>query len=89
VLLIGEGVLFLGEGEQQVDRIYSQVMEKGKVYNVRVDAWHSIVLTRDGSVPIVENRDTCKDNSDYSPLSLELKSRILETSKWVQPSEWG
>jgi mannose-6-phosphate isomerase-like protein (cupin superfamily) len=88
VLLRGKGLLFLGEGERFVERIFSQVMEPGKIYNVRQNTWHSIVLSRDGSVLLVENQNTGKKNTDYSPLLPQHHQLILEIARRDQPGEW-
>jgi ureidoglycolate hydrolase len=88
VLLKGQGVLFLGEGEPQVERLHSRVMEIGKIYNIKKNAWHTIVLSRDASVLIVENRDTDRHNSEYSPLQPAHRAFVLETARREQPAYW-
>jgi ureidoglycolate hydrolase len=88
VLLKGQGVLFIGEGEPQVERLHPQVMEIGKIYNIKKNAWHTIVLSRDASVLIVENRDTDKHNSEYSPLQPTQRAFVLETARREQPACW-
>ena len=80
VLLKGQALLFLGEGETHLEQLYPQSMEPGKVYNVKRSVWHTIVLSRDGSVLIVENRNTSKENSDYSPLTSGQRSLIVEVA---------
>jgi ureidoglycolate hydrolase len=76
VLMRGEGVLFVGEGEPEVKKLYSQAMKQGVIYNVKPHTWHTIELTRDASVLIVENADTGEKNSQYSDLSPELQKFI-------------
>ena len=87
VLIKGQGILFLGEGELQVKNIFPQVLEPYKMYNVKRNVWHTVVLSRDGSVLIVENRNTSKDNSDYFPLNSEQKSLIVKVAQREQ-SDW-
>jgi ureidoglycolate hydrolase len=82
VLLSGQGVLILGGNGAQVDCIDSQVMEPGKIYNVKCNAWHTILLSRDASVLLVENRDTGKHNSEYAPLSQEQRRLIQEKARY-------
>ncbi|MBN2385646.1 MAG: hypothetical protein JXB85_01405 [Anaerolineales bacterium] len=84
VLLRGQAVLFLGEGEPQVEVLHSQGMDPGVIYNIKKNVWHTIVMSRDASVLIVENRDTGKQNSQYSPLQPEHKRLILETARRAQ-----
>jgi hypothetical protein len=81
VLIRGDGILFIGEGEQQIEKIVSQVMEAGKIYNVKQHVWHTVVLSRSGSVLIVENCNTSRDNSDYFSLDLEQRHLILKTAQ--------
>ena len=88
VLIKGQGILFLGEGKSQVEKIHPQVLEPGKIYNVKRGVWHTIVLSQDGSVLIVENQNTRKENSDYFHLLLEHKRLILETAEREQPDCW-
>jgi ureidoglycolate hydrolase len=80
VMLRGQGILFLGEGETQIQKVHSQVMEPGKIYNVKRSVWHTVVLSQDGSVLIVENRNTNRDNSSYSLLNSYQRRTIIETS---------
>jgi mannose-6-phosphate isomerase-like protein (cupin superfamily) len=87
VLIKGKGILFLGEGEARIDKIESQVMESGRIYNVKQGVWHTVVLSRDGSVLIVENRNTCRENSDYSLLEPEQHKSLVEIAQREQ-SDW-
>jgi ureidoglycolate hydrolase len=80
VLTRGEGVLFVGEGEPEVKKLFPQVMEQGVIYNVKPHTWHTIELDRDASVLIVENADTGEKNSEYCDLSPELKQFIRSNS---------
>lgn len=87
VLIKGQGILFLGEGDESVVRIHPQVMEPGKIYNVKQRVWHSVVLSRDGSVLIVENKNTSEENSNYFALNPSQCSEIVEVSRREQ-SDW-
>jgi hypothetical protein len=87
VLIKGQGILFLGEGNESVVEIHIQVLEPGKIYNVKKTIWHSVVLSNDGSVLIVENRNTGRENSDYFCLNPQQRGVIVETSRREQ-SDW-
>jgi ureidoglycolate hydrolase len=87
VLIKGQGILFLGEGAKRVGRIHTQVMEAGKIYNIKQSVWHSIVLSRDGSVLIVENGNTGRENSDYFVVDSKQRSVIIEIARREQ-SDW-
>ncbi|MBQ9926435.1 MAG: hypothetical protein IJO65_00530 [Lachnospiraceae bacterium] len=46
-------------------------LEPQKVYNVKKGFWHNHILDEEGVVVIVENADTCDDNSPILPLDEE------------------
>lgn len=77
VLLRGLGVLILGGTGAQIDGIYPLIMDQGKIYNVKRNAWHTILLSRDASVLLVENNDVGRHNSEYVSLSTEHRHSIL------------
>jgi hypothetical protein len=78
VLLQGHGALILGGNNPRVEDIAFQVMEAGKVYNVKQLSWHSILLSRDASVLLVENKDVSVHNSEYMALTEEQRRKILD-----------
>jgi ureidoglycolate hydrolase len=84
VLLCGRGVLMIGGNGKQVDRIRPQVMKSEEVYNVKRNAWHTILLSRDASVLLVENNDTGDLNTEHTSLSTEHRSSIRETAQREQ-----
>jgi mannose-6-phosphate isomerase-like protein (cupin superfamily) len=84
VLLHGRGVLMIGGNGRQVDRIRPQVMESGEIYDVKRNAWHTILLSRDASVLLVENNDTGDLNTEHTSLSAEHRSSIRETAQREQ-----
>lgn len=89
VLLAGQAVLFMGEGDPEVTQLHPQVMEPGKMYNVKRNAWHTNVLSRDASILLIENRDTGTANTEYAPLTTDLRRFIVETAAREQPTWWG
>lgn len=87
VLLAGQAVLFMGEGNLEVTALYPLMMEPLKMYNVKRGAWHCTVLSRDASILLVENRDTGSANTDYAPLNIELRQLLVEASR--QLPDWA
>jgi len=81
VLAKGQAVLIVGGNDAQVDEIFPQVMEIGKIYNVRVNTWHTILVSRDASVLIVEELDTGAQNSEYLDLPAVLHQQVVETAR--------
>lgn len=88
VLLEGQALLFIGQGDEQVDELVPLVMEPCKLYNVRKNTWHCCVLSHDATILLVENRDTGRTNTDYCALEPEHCRVIVETAKHEQPGEW-
>jgi hypothetical protein len=78
VLTRGRGILLSGGNGPQLDMLCSQGMEIGVIYNVRRGTWHTILLSRDASVLIVEQADTGESNSEYVPLSDEFHRQVVE-----------
>jgi ureidoglycolate hydrolase len=81
VLLKGQGTLLLGGNGPQVKGVYAQEMETGSIYNVRCNTWHTILLSRDASVLLVEERETGDHNSEYATLSGKLHQKIMEIAQ--------
>ena len=78
VLLEGMATLILGGKGAFVDCIIPQVMELGKVYNIKQHVWHTVILSQDASILIVENQDTGVENSEYCELSEKQRNDLLE-----------
>lgn len=78
VLIKGSGMLLIGGDGPQVDEIIPQEMETGVLYNIRRNVWHTILLSRDASVLIVEQADTGEHNSEYVALSPEFHRQLVE-----------
>ena len=78
VLLEGQAILILGGKQGRVEGVYTQAMENGKLYNVKRNVWHTVVLSRDASILIVEQRNTGKENTEFCNLSGEFRKEIME-----------
>lgn len=64
ILLEGQACLVLLEGDKfdpKALKFYS--MEKNFCYNIKKNVYHQHILSKDANVCIIENRDTCDDNS--------------------------
>lgn len=81
VLMTGRCILFVGEGEESITKIYAVDMEPYKAYNIKCGVWHSHTFSEDARVLIVENRDTVVENSPFVPLSEEQCKTIVELTK--------
>ena len=85
VLLQGRCILFVGEGEKRVGRIYAADLEPGKIYNVKRAVWHTHTLSFEAKVLVVENRETTYDNSPFSPLTPAQHQELVRLTR----SLWG
>ena len=81
VLLHGRGTLLLGGNGPTLDGVQPQPMEHGKLYNVKRNAWHSVLLSQDASVLLVENRNTARENSEYATLTADQRKVIVEVAQ--------
>ncbi|WP_099467009.1 cupin domain-containing protein [Konateibacter massiliensis] len=82
VLLKGNCTLITGESGDDIGKIDQIKLEPHKLYNVKKGVWHNHVMDEEGEVLIVENQNTCDDNSPILPLSeqkiLEMKDRLAD-----------
>ncbi len=81
ILVAGKGMLILGGNAVQVTDPQTIEMKTGDIYNVKKNTWHTIVLSRNAKVILVENEDTGKDNSDYNLLSSELQGSLQRSAR--------
>jgi ureidoglycolate hydrolase len=89
VLIKGRGLLIIGEGDARVETIHLQALSGGKIYNVKKSIWHTVVLSQDGSVLIVENRDTRRENSSYFDLLEDQQGQIVTAARQYMPGDWS
>ena len=68
VLLHGRGTLLLGGNGPTLD-------------GVQRNAWHSVLLSQDASVLLVENRNTARENSEYATLTADQRKVIVEIAQ--------
>lgn len=85
VLLQGRCILFLGQGDSTVTRIFAQDMIPLTLYNIKKGIWHSHALSPDAKLLVVENADTSPLNSPHLQLSLEQLEEIAELARRL----WG
>ncbi len=78
VLVEGKAILFLGGNHPAVNKIYTQAMEIGKIYNIKRNTWHTAALSQDAKIVLVENCDTSEQNSEYTFLSPEHLQTIRD-----------
>lgn len=84
ILLEGEAILMMGEGDQSVTQLHPVRMERMKIYNVRQGAWHGVVMGRQATILLVENQDTGDANSEYFTLNAPLKAQFIVEAKKIK-----
>ena len=86
VLLAGQCILYLGEGDASIERIHAVDMQPRQYYNVKRGGWHASTLNRDAVVLIVENRDTSALNSSYIQLTSAQQVKFAGLGKTLLKS---
>ena len=81
VLLAGRAALVLGGRDGVAAGLLVQPMEYGRLYNVRQAAWHTVLLSHDASILIVENKNTSKGNTEYCNLNAKQRQEIMDFGK--------
>lgn len=82
VLLNGVCTLISAGTGETVEEIAITKMEQHKIYNVKKGVWHNHVLDEKGEVLIVENQNTCDDNSPIVNLNPEEIVQIRDLIKF-------
>lgn len=78
VLLEGDFTLFLGGQGDKIGEIEAVKLEPLKLYNVKRGTFHTHTPEKNATVLIIENVDTCDDNSPTVDLTIEQKKIIRE-----------
>ncbi len=81
VLTKGKGTILIGGNGPQPAKLAAEVMTVGKIYNIRARAWHTVSLSPDAAVVIVENRDTTEQNSEYAALTAEQRLTATDLAR--------
>lgn len=69
ILIRGQAMLVLGGNQTGIDAIRPVAMNIGEVYNVKRNTWHTVILSRDAHIIIVENENTARENSEFTELT--------------------
>ncbi|TVP96833.1 MAG: hypothetical protein EA374_00580 [Acholeplasmatales bacterium] len=78
VLLEGRCILYTAEvQDSQLVDIEGLDMVKGKIYNMKKGVYHTHTLSDDAKVLIVENDDTCLENSPKIIIDTEINKQLV------------
>ncbi|MRR32596.1 hypothetical protein EG834_20220 [bacterium] len=85
ILTEGRAVLITGGTGTEVGELSGVVMQPGKIYNVKKNAWHTTLLGREAHIIIVENDDTAKENSESVALTNSHKDalQVIANNFWA------
>ena len=78
VLLDGNCTLFVGGKGDTIEEIDGIAMKPLQLYNVKRGVWHTHTLDKDGTVLIVENKDTSDMNSPTQNLSIAQIAQLYK-----------
>jgi ureidoglycolate hydrolase len=84
ILLHGKAILFLMDGEENTNILLSQILDPGVIYNVKPQTWHTVILSWNASILIVENANTGENNTEFLALSPEQRDTIIKMSRQEQ-----
>jgi len=76
ILVKGHGILFIAGNQIKPSDIQSIPMKIGEIYNVKKNTWHTISLSKDAHVIIVENDNTNTMNSEAALLDEQIRAHI-------------
>lgn len=76
ILIRGKAMLLLRSNDDEFSRIKVYEMQIGEVCNIKQNTWHTILLSRDAHIIIVENDDTGIQNSEFRALSDDDREMI-------------
>jgi hypothetical protein len=78
VLTNGIGMLALGGNGPAVDEIETITMDIGKIYNIKLNCWHNIILSEDAHVIVIENQNTGIENTEQCRLGDGLQQVLQQ-----------
>jgi ureidoglycolate hydrolase len=81
VILAGKAMLVIGGNLDEVQTPGFYPMEIGKTYNVKCHTWHTVMMSHNAQLLIIENDDTSTENSEYLSLSTEVQVVIRDKVK--------
>jgi len=76
VILEGRAILIISGNDTEVKALSFVPMEQSKAYNVKINTWHGLLMSRDARIMIVENANTGEENSQHIALPENLRTEI-------------
>lgn len=73
ILLKGAATLIICGSGAEPGELETFKMLSGRIYNVKKNVWHHIIVSKDACVLVVENENTCKSNTEYAKVPIGVK----------------
>lgn len=80
ILTKGRAMLITGGNEAHISGIQTVEMNIGEVYNIKKNTWHTLALSPDAHIIVVENDDTAVENTEQALLPGRLQAAIRKIS---------
>lgn len=68
ILLEGRGLLFTAGKDALPGKFVSYPMKFGEIVNIKKFTWHTLALSTDAHLVIIENEDTSSKNTEYATI---------------------
>jgi ureidoglycolate hydrolase len=69
----GKAMMVLGGNDSEVGELSTYEMNVGEIYNIKRNTWHTIIVSRDVHLVIMENDDTNDENSEVCSLPPDIQ----------------
>jgi hypothetical protein len=80
VLVKGKAQIVLGGNDANIGALSYYPLAIGEINNIKQNTWHTIILSKDAHVIIIENDDTGKGNSQYSQIPASLQKLVCDSA---------
>ncbi len=87
VLLQGNVTLFVAGDGERPEHIQAIRMQPHKIYNIKKGVWHEHIMDEAGEVLIVENQNTCDENSPLYDLDEALIKELYASAGREVPAQ--
>ena len=80
ILVEGTGELIIGGNSEKPAQVLKYQMKIGELINVKKNTWHTLSLSKDAHVIIVENDDTNIENSEVMPIDAIMREELRKAT---------
>jgi ureidoglycolate hydrolase len=80
VLVKGKAQMVLGGNEANIGELSYYPLAIGEINNIKQNTWHTIILSKDAHLIIIENDDTGIANSQYCQIPTSLQQLVCDSA---------